>query len=481
VLPANTAAAVAESAHADGVRIGLLTLGCDKNTVDSERLLARLVAAGAELAPEPNGADVVIVNTCGFIDAAKEESIETILDALRLKRQGDVRAVVAVGCLVQRYKTELQQELPEVDLFLGLTEVDQPCLAAGERSAPAPGANLHHGAAAAAALHAYQAHILPEGERGVRSRVRLLCHPADARQTPLDTARRVAGGSGGARAPGGGGAQPHQPGHHLVRPRRAARHERGRRRILQGRPFAGMAGSHAPADVVRKAPAAERERRGLLPDLLRRLLAETRIPWFRLFYMYPSGIQRELVELMAQESRLVPYLDLPVQHGADSVLRRMRRPERRATIVERVGWLRSALPRVTLRTTAIVGFPGETEAEYAALLELLEEVRFDRVGAFAYSEEEGTVAAAMPGQLPDTVKRERLEQLLEVQRGITLERNEQWVGREVDVLIDSVTGRDGEDGTAHERGAIGRTSGQALEVDGVVHLVDGRARGRVSS
>jgi ribosomal protein S12 methylthiotransferase len=189
--------------------------------------------------------------------------------------------------------------------------------------------------------------------------------------------------------------------------------------------------------------------------------------------MYPSGIQRELVELMAQEPRLVPYLDLPIQHGADSVLQRMRRPERRATIVERVGWLRSALPRVTLRTTVIVGFPGETEAEYAALLELLEEVRFDRVGAFAYSEEEGTVAAAMPGQLPDTVKRERLEQLLEVQRGITLERNEQWLGREVEVLIDNVTGRDGEAGTAHERGAVGRTSGQALEVDGVVHLVDG--------
>jgi ribosomal protein S12 methylthiotransferase len=191
--------------------------------------------------------------------------------------------------------------------------------------------------------------------------------------------------------------------------------------------------------------------------------------------MYPSGIQRDLVALMASEPRLLPYLDMPIQHGADSVLQRMRRPERRATILERVGWLRAAIPDLTLRTTVIVGFPGETDEEFEALVALLEEVRFDRVGAFPYSVEEGTSAATLPDPVPEDVKRERLERLLDVQRTITLERNERWVGRETELLVDELVGRDS-DGAGDEgvRGLVGRTRAQALEVDGVVHVADAR-------
>jgi ribosomal protein S12 methylthiotransferase len=176
--------------------------------------------------------------------------------------------------------------------------------------------------------------------------------------------------------------------------------------------------------------------------------------------MYPSGIQRDLVELMAREPRLLPYLDMPIQHGSDRMLQLMRRPERQRTIRERVHWLRDAIPELALRTTLIVGFPGETDADFEQLCELLEEIRFDYLGAFAYSSEEGTRAADMPDQVDEDTRRERLERLLDVQRGISLERNETRVGSEQLVLIDKV-----EDGMA-----VGRTRGQALEVDGVVTI-----------
>jgi ribosomal protein S12 methylthiotransferase len=191
--------------------------------------------------------------------------------------------------------------------------------------------------------------------------------------------------------------------------------------------------------------------------------------------MYPSGVSRELVELIAGEQRLLPYLDMPLQHGSDNVLKRMRRPERAATIRERISWLRDAIPDLTLRTTVIVGFPGETDEDFEELLDLLEEIRFDRVGAFPYSPEESTLAATMSDMVPDGLKRERLERLSDLQRTITLERNEAWVGRDTLVLIDEVVGRDTEmPGDGDARGAIARTRGQAIEVDGVVHIDDAR-------
>jgi ribosomal protein S12 methylthiotransferase len=210
----------------------------------------------------------------------------------------------------------------------------------------------------------------------------------------------------------------------------------------------------------------------LLSQLLETLLAETSIPWFRLFYMYPSGIQPELVELIASERRVVRYLDMPVQHGSDAVLKRMRRPERQHTIRERVRWLRAAIPDVTLRTTVITGFPGETEDDFRAMLELLEELRFDHLGAFPYSVEESTPAAAMAEQVPETVKRERLEQLLDLQRSISLEKNEARVGRQCTVLVDRIAPVNSvfSDSAESASGALGRTESQALEIDGAVHI-----------
>lgn len=474
----------------DAIRIGVITLGCDKNTVDTERTLARLAGAGARVQSGAEDVDIVVINTCGFIDSAKEESIETILDAVRMKQNGHVRAVVAMGCLVQRYKSELELELPEVDLFLGLTEAERlvPTLRARGLLPEHPPVSIMEQPLRLLSTHNRHTSYLKVSE-GCDHTCAFCAIPlmrGKHRSTPMDVLVREAQqlSARGVVELNLISQDTTWYGRDLARGfTNDDSHD-----YFVGKTFKGMAG---PAgDVIAPPRAASGRvgaasgstgavdtaaRNGLLPVLLQRLLDETDIAWFRLFYMYPSGISRELVELMAREARLLPYLDMPIQHGSDSILKRMRRPERQGTIRERVQWLREAIPDLTLRTTVIVGFPGETEDDFDTLLELLDEIRFDRVGAFPYSPEESTLAAGMSDMIEDDVKRERLERLSDLQRSITLERNEGWVGRETLVLVDEVVGRDTEmPDDAAERGAIARTKGQAIEVDGIVHIEDAR-------
>lgn len=425
----------AHAGSARGTRVGLVTLGCDKNTVDSERLLATLVGMGASVATDPADADVVLVNTCGFIDAAKQESIETLLEACQLKDGGRVRAVVAVGCLVQRYKSELEEALPEVDLFLGLTEMDRlvPELRERQLLDDAP---------------------VPLMERPLR---------VLTGATPYTTFLKISEGCDHTCA---FCAIPDMRGLHRSAPLEGLVAEAallGRQGVRELN-IISQDTTWYGRDLRRRSETAP-----LLPDLLRALLSGSEIPWFRLFYMYPSGITRELVELLATEPRLLPYLDLPLQHGSDRILAAMRRPERQSTIRERVSWLRDAIPDLTLRTTVIVGFPGETDEDFQALLDLLEEVRFERVGAFTYSVEEGTPAAEFPDPVPDALQRERLEELLERQAAISLGCNLEQLGRERVALIDHATPDD------PDYAFVARTAGQAIDVDGVTHLVRGPA------
>ncbi len=416
----------------NGPRIALVTLGCDKNTVDSERMMAALVGHGARVSSDVEGAEVVIVNTCGFIQSAKEQSIETILDACALKERGDLRAVVAVGCLVQRHGEELRREIPEVDLFMGLT--DLPELVPELRSRR---------------LLPSEDEFVPTMERPLR---------VLSTETPHTSYLKISEGCDHTCAfcaiPLMRGLHRSHPVDELVR-EAAGLGAAGVREInivSQDTTWYGR-------DLRRRASSAP-----LLPDLLRALLKGTEVPWYRLFYMYPSGITRELVDLIAREERIVPYLDVPIQHGSDRVLELMRRPERQRSIRERVGWLRDAVPDLTLRTTVIVGFPGETDDDFRQMLDLLEELRFERVGAFTYSVEEGTRAAEMPGRVPDDVMDERLEEVMELQRGISYERNQELLGRSVDVLVD------GSQADEPEFVAVGRTAGQAVDVDGVTFL-----------
>jgi ribosomal protein S12 methylthiotransferase len=403
------------------LKVGLVTLGCDKNTVDSERYLADLLAHGAEAVTDMREADVVVVNTCGFIDAAKQESIDAILEAARLKDKGNCQAVVAIGCMIERHKSELLDALPEVDLFLGTSETDQ---------------------------------LVPElVSRGLIGGS-IVEHP-------------------GVRVFGGGNAH--------------VRYLKVSEGCDHGCAFCAiplMRGKHrsfALDDLIREAQLLElqgareinlvaqdlahygRDRRDgvALPELLESLVRETSIPWIRNLYLYSTGITSRLLEVIAANPRIVRYLDTPMQHGADTVLARMRRPERQRTIREKVRLYRELVPDIAMRTTVIVGFPGETEDEFNTLLEFLEEMQFDRVGVFTYSPQEGTRANDMEDSVPQAIKNERQERVQELQRAITSERYERFVGRETRVLV---TG-EGKKGVLEAR-----ASWQADDIDGVVRV-----------
>ena len=412
------------------MKLGVISLGCDKATVDSERLVGELVGHGAVVTPDPARADVVLVNTCGFIDAAKQESIEAMLSAARLKAQGDVKAVVAVGCLVQRYKTELQREIPEVDLFLGFSD-------------------LHH--------------LVPElAQRGLiddpvarHPGVRQLLTGNAAHVRYLKISEGCDHTCAFCAIPLMRGKHRSDPLERLVREAQQLEAQGAQEINLVAQDL-----GHYGRDLGSGGPK--------LPDLLEALLANTSVPWYRLLYVYSAGLTDRIVELMAKSPRIVPYIDMPIQHASDRMLERMRRPERRRTIRQKLDWLRGAVPDLAIRTTCLVGFPGETEQDFRELLEFLDEAQFDRLGAFAYSPQAGTRATQYPDDVPGAVKNERLEELLEVQRAISAERLARFVGREVPVLVDALADPDMAAATH-----VGRVPWQADDVDGVTYLEKG--------
>ncbi|MBI1808259.1 MAG: 30S ribosomal protein S12 methylthiotransferase RimO [Gemmatimonadetes bacterium] len=398
------------------MRVALITLGCDKNTVDSERYLAQLVDHGAVQVADAADAELIIVNTCGFIDAAKAESIDAIVQAGRMKSEGAAQAVVAVGCMVERHKDELAEALPEVDLFLGASEMEQLVPRLRERGLIGDPVTEHPG-------------------------VRLY-----AGATPAVRYLKISEGCDHGCA-------------FCAIPLMRGRHR-----------------SFAIADIVREAQLLElqgarelnlvaqdlahygRDRQDgvRLPELLEALVRETSIPWIRNMYLYSAGITPRLLEVIAREPRIVRYLDMPIQHASDAVLERMRRPEREQTIREKVARFRDAVPELAIRTTCIVGFPGESAGDFERLLEFLEEMQFERVGAFTYSPQEGTRAATLVDDVPEDVKRERLERLTELQRAVTAERYERRIGQRVRALV--------------EDGRRARLPWQADDIDGITTL-----------
>ncbi len=420
------------------MRLGLISLGCDKNTVDSERMLAAMVGQGAHRVDDIAEAEVIVVNTCGFIDAAKEESIEALLEAGRLKTEGACRSVVAVGCMVERYREELEAALPEVDLYLGLRDLDR---------------------------------LIPELEaRG-----------------HLDSSRGSV-----------------HPGERLSLGMRHVRYLKVSEGCNHGCAFCAIPlwrGKHRSFDLDRIVAEAQRlETQGAvevnlvaqdlahygrefrdgtdIATLVQTLLEETSIPWFRLLYIYSAGLRDSLIEVMANEPRLLPYVDMPIQHASDTVLERMRRPERNTTLRQKVAWLRDSVPDITLRTTVLVGFPGETDAEFRELVDFLDEAPFDRLGAFAFSPQEGTRAAAMTDDyVPEDVAQARLEEIIEVQRAASAERLSDEMGRERIAIVDERAASDDPVvshlyGSETPEGAawIGRIASQADDVDGVTVL-----------
>jgi ribosomal protein S12 methylthiotransferase len=405
------------------VKVGLITLGCDKNTVDSERYLAQLSDYSAEYTPQLDQADVIIVNTCGFIDAAKKESIDAIVEAARYKNNGKCQAVVAVGCMIERHKEELVEALPEVDVFLGSSEMQR---------------------------------LVPElTERGLLGVASEELHPGVrlyAGDLPHVRYLKISEGCDHGCA---FCAIPLMRGRH----RSFALDE-----VVREAQLLELQGARELNLVAQDLAHYGRDRRDgvKLPELLESLVKETSIPWIRMLYLYSAGITDRLLEVVTRHDRIVPYLDMPIQHGSDEVLARMRRPERKRTIREKVRKFRDAIPDVAIRTTCIVGFPGETERDFEELLEFLQEMQFERVGAFTYSPQEGTRAAQLADDVHEAIKRERLERLTEIQRAITAERYESRIGRSAPVLVDRV---DHENGTSQ-----GRLRWQADDIDGVTYI-----------
>jgi ribosomal protein S12 methylthiotransferase len=381
------------------LHFSIVTLGCDKNTVDSERYRAELLAHGATAASTLEEADVIVVNTCGFIDAAKRESIEALVDAARYRADGRLRVLAAVGCMVQRHEDELRDALPEVDLFLGASQTERlmPELAArGLIASP----ELHPG------VRVYD---------GDLPHVRYLkvsegCdHGCAFCAIPLMRGRHRSFAAGD-----------------VLREAQLLELQGAREINLVAQDLA-----HYGRDI--------RDGNGL-SELLHMLLRETDVPWYRLLYIYSAGLTPRMLETIAAEPRVVRYLDIPMQHASDAVLTRMRRPERRERQRAKIREIRAWLPGIAIRTTVIVGFPGESDDDFQQLCDFLEDVRLDRVGVFTFSRQDGTRAAELPDDVPQSLKLERQERVQELQRLITAERYEQRVGQVQRAIVDRVEG-----------------------------------------
>ncbi len=398
------------------MNIGVISLGCAKNQVDTQTMLGYLKAAGHTFTGEPDKADVLIVNTCGFITAAKEESIDAIFEMAQYKEVGRCRLLVVTGCLSERYRKELTEEMPEVDLFLGVREYEKlPALIAEKLELPCSPILKPERLLVTPPYRAY----LRIGD-GCNNRCAYCAIPlirGDLKSTPakrlVDEARALADMG-------------------VTELSVIAQDTSGYGKDLYGEPR-------------------------LIP-LLRELDRIDGLRWVRLLYTYPDTVTPALLDTLAEGERLVPYLDMPLQHCNDTILKRMHRRGSKAHIQSVLDHIRKNYPDFTLRTTMMVGFPGETDAQFEELMQFLRDYPFDRVGAFAFSPEEGTAAETMPDQIPDDVKEARLTALMEQQQTISKERNERWIGRELLMLVEE-TGMDG---------TYGRTIREAPDADGTV-------------
>ncbi len=424
-----------DGSAADPPAVHFRSLGCPKNQLDTEVMLGRLALEGFTIAERLEDADAVVVNTCAFIESAREESIRAILEMAEERRTGRLRALVVAGCLPQRYAGELARELPEVDAFLGTGTF--PRIAGVLRAAL-------EGRGRGVYVEAGHTHLYDEGEPRI-----LLGAGHSAYLKIAEGCDRICAFCA---IPGiRGGFQSRRPESVLEEARQlAALGVRELNLVAQDSTSFGkdLPGRPGLAPLLRALD--ELDLPGTAPGL----------PWIRILYLYPSAVTDELIEVLGSGRRLLPYVDVPLQHASDRILRAMRRGTSRARQERLVERLRSGVPDLTLRTTVIVGFPGETEKDFEELLDFVGWARFDRLGVFRYSDEEGTAAATLPGKVPREVARERFRRLVALQSGILEEKLRSQVGRVEEALVD----RSG------PGGAIARLRSQAPEIDGVTRL-----------
>jgi ribosomal protein S12 methylthiotransferase len=439
------------------VKVGFVSLGCPKNLVDGEVMLGLAERAGHVITAEASDADAIVVNTCAFIDRAKEESIEAILEMARLKQDGRCRRLVVTGCLAERYRDELQREIPEIDAVLGTGDVPEivDALNGARRPAEAVATRVSFfrsredaGASTKPQVETTRPHAPPTYLYDA-STPRLLTTPRHYAYVKvaegcdytcsfciIPTLR----GSYRSRAEDSIVAEAEML---------AARGVRELLLISQDTTFYGI----------------DRGERGALARLLRRLNRIDGLSWIRMLYLYPTTITDDVLDAMAECEKVCRYVDLPLQHASDTVLKRMRRPGTRRGYDALLARIRTRLPDVTLRTTFIVGFPGETEADVNQLADFVTATGFDHVGVFTYSHEDGTRAHAFDDDVPADAKAARRDRLMSLQADLVTERLAQRVGTTVDVMVDGPS-------TESELVITGRLAGQAPEIDSVVVFTD---------
>jgi ribosomal protein S12 methylthiotransferase len=419
----------------------IVSLGCAKNTVDSEAIEQLLLASGRSRAPDAASADLVIVNTCGFIEAAKQESIDTLLELGEAKADG--QKLVATGCLVERYADELVSELPDIDAFVGARNWSAlPGAVSKLDDARAPGDSLR------------LVELAPPGELDLE----------------IVAGRRASGPSAYVKISDGCDqrcafcAIPFMKGNHRSKPAELILREIGQllRQGVREVVLVGQDTTRYGHDMGEKDGLAN----------LLELIADSYpdLPWLRVMYAYPRHVTEGLLRVMRERPQVLPYIDMPLQHTHPWTLARMRRPHRDTD--DLVGWMRERVPQLVLRTTFIVGFPGETDEEFEHLLASVRRLRFSRVGVFTYSDEEGTASYAMAHRVPEKMKRARQRKLMAAAREVTAEENRGLVGQELEVLVE---GRP-EPGS---RFSAGRSYRDAPEVDGLVLLEGDLPSGKI--
>ena len=413
-------------------KIGFVSLGCSKNLVDTEVMLHALVSAGYEVTPDETEADIVVVNTCGFIGDAKQESIDNILDIAWLKKNRSLRGIIATGCMVERYREQVLEQLPEVDAVLGIAARDRiveavEAVLRGERFAA-------FGNIDEAPMGGDRVLTTPEHMAYLK-----IAEGCDNRCTYC--------------------AIP------LIRGRFRSRPIEDIVEEARGLAELGVKELCLIAqDTTRYGLDLYGEYR--LAELVRAICKETDIPWIRLLYCYPDKITDDLIGELRDNPRLLKYMDIPIQHISDRVLSAMNRHGDSSTIRDAIARLRAAVPDITLRTTVIVGFPGETEEEFSELCEFVKEARFDRFGAFTYSPEEDTPAALLPDQLDEQEKQDRYDTVMATQLPIAEEKNARKVGKTLTVICE------GYDPVAEAH--FGRSEADAPDVDGKVYFTSPR-------
>ena len=417
------------------MNILFVSLGCDKNLVDTEVMLGLLAKKGHQMIDDETQADIVIVNTCCFIHDAKEESIQTILDMAQLKETAALKKLIVTGCLAQRYKEEILEEIPEVDAVLGTTSYDEIAEVIDGLFSDSPMER------ADARMIMKDVDYLPETQKG----------------------RLVTTGGHFAYLKIAEGCDKHCT--YCIIPK-----IRGNFRSVPMEELIDEAKELADQGVKELILVAQETTlygkdiygEKSLPRLLKALCKIQGLRWIRILYCYPEEITDELIQVIKEEPKICHYLDLPIQHASDAILKRMGRKTSKEQLISIIGKLREEIPDITLRTTLITGFPGETDEQHEELMDFVDQMEFERLGVFTYSPEEDTPAAEMPDQISEEIKQDRQAELMELQQDIVFDRNEDLIGEEMLVMIEGKV--------ADENAYVGRTYRDAPNVDGLIFV-----------